>query len=107
MRELLDHVLATATSVHRARQTQVNQFANISRITLLLYDIIINIDREKRLVWDAKFRASTVLYYILRYPVIAFQFFTVFLSPTLPQYVLKLPSCHTHNLILTRLTSKL
>lgn len=47
---------------------------------ILLYDILINLEREKRLVWDAKFRASSVLYYVLRYPVIAFQVFTIFES---------------------------
>ncbi|KAF5358751.1 hypothetical protein D9758_008593 [Tetrapyrgos nigripes] len=52
---------------------------------LLGYDILLNIDREKRLIWEEGFRVSTVLYYILRYPVIAFQIFTLLLGPNLAQ----------------------
>ncbi|KAI0687744.1 hypothetical protein BC835DRAFT_1309104 [Cytidiella melzeri] len=70
-------------SAHEARQTQVNEFANVSRIiilALLLYDILLNLGREKQLVWDTKFRSSSVLYYVVRYPVLAFQIFTIFES---------------------------
>ncbi|KAI0342659.1 hypothetical protein BDW22DRAFT_131793 [Trametopsis cervina] len=80
MGEFIYGLLANAVLPHKLRQTQVNEFANVSRITILLYDILINLEREKRLVWDAKFRASSVLYYVLRYPVIAFQVFTIFES---------------------------
>ncbi|THV04063.1 hypothetical protein K435DRAFT_835517 [Dendrothele bispora CBS 962.96] len=84
MGEVSDHILAVVASAHKARQLQVNEFANASRITLILYDVLLNLDREKRLIWEEKFRASTLLYYILRYPVIAFQIFTLFIAPDLP-----------------------
>jgi len=58
---------------------------------LLAYDILLNLGREKRLVWEESFRISTVLYYILRYPVIAFQVFTLFLAPDLPQVSISIP----------------
>ena len=57
-------------------------------VALLAYDVLINLAREKRLVWDEKFRPSSVLYYLTRYPVVAFQIFNVYASAyTTPQYV--------------------
>lgn len=50
----------------------------------MFYDMILNMGREKRLVWDTKFRASSVVYYTVRYPLIAFQVFQVSWTPTTP-----------------------
>lgn len=49
---------------------------------LLAYDILLNLGREKELIWDTKFRTSSVLYYMTRYPVVAYQVFNVCYSPT-------------------------
>lgn len=54
-------------------------------VALLAYDVLINLAREKRLVWDEKFRPSSVLYYLTRYPVVAFQIFNVVYTPSTPQ----------------------
>ncbi|EKM58239.1 uncharacterized protein PHACADRAFT_252415 [Phanerochaete carnosa HHB-10118-sp] len=43
--------------------------------------------REIDLVWRQKWRASTAIYFLLRYPVVAFQIFNVYASSyTTPQY---------------------
>ncbi|TFK86297.1 hypothetical protein K466DRAFT_587350 [Polyporus arcularius HHB13444] len=55
-------------------------------VTLLAYDVLINLAREKRLVWDETFRPSSVLYYLTRYPVVAYQIFNVVYTPTTPQF---------------------
>ncbi len=52
---------------------------------LLAYDVLINLAREKRLVWDETFRPSSVLYYLTRYPVVAYQIFNVVYTWTTPQ----------------------
>ncbi|RPD79459.1 hypothetical protein L226DRAFT_567567 [Lentinus tigrinus ALCF2SS1-7] len=72
-------------TVHHARQTQINHYAAFSRLALLAYDVLINLAREKRLVWDEKFRPSSVLYYMTRYPVVAYQIFNVVYTPSTPQ----------------------
>lgn len=57
---------------------------------LLGYDILINLSREKRLVWDTDFRPSSVVYYMVRYPVIAYQVFNVSYTPGVTPQVLLL-----------------
>lgn len=49
---------------------------------LLVYDIILMFGREKRYIWDAKFRLSTVLYLLVRYPVIVYQVYQIWMHPT-------------------------
>ncbi|KAL0954097.1 hypothetical protein HGRIS_005243 [Hohenbuehelia grisea] len=86
-------VLVQAVSAHQARKTQVAEFANFSRIALLAYDIVLNLGREKQFIWDDKFRPSHILYYLVRYPVIAFQIFQVTYKPTMPQVQTTQLSC--------------
>ncbi|KAI0700656.1 hypothetical protein C8T65DRAFT_657401 [Cerioporus squamosus] len=64
--------------------SQINHYAAFSRLALLAYDVLINLAREKRLVWDEKFCPSSVLYYLTRYPVVAYQIFNVVYTPTTP-----------------------
>ncbi|EPQ53639.1 hypothetical protein GLOTRDRAFT_130976 [Gloeophyllum trabeum ATCC 11539] len=66
---------------------QVNRYANFSRLALMIYDIVLNLGREKQLVWDTKFRTYSLLYYMSRYPLVPFQVFEVFYTPSMPQYV--------------------
>ena len=57
---------------------------------LLAYDLLLNISREADLIWRQKWRASTVIYFFLRYPVVAFQVFNAYASVhKTPQYVLR------------------
>ncbi|KAH7100891.1 hypothetical protein BKA62DRAFT_830607 [Auriculariales sp. MPI-PUGE-AT-0066] len=70
------HVLA-AVSAHALRSAQVTRFANVSRLALLAWDYLIMLHREKRFVWDAPFRISSVIYYTVRYPVLVFQIFNL------------------------------
>ncbi|KZT21129.1 hypothetical protein NEOLEDRAFT_1181902 [Neolentinus lepideus HHB14362 ss-1] len=79
------HPLVLAVSEHRARLSQVNRYGAYSRLALMFYDMVLNIGREKRLVWDTKFRASSVVYLCVRYPLIAFQVFQVCWTPSTPQ----------------------
>jgi hypothetical protein len=55
---------------------------------MILYDILINISREKRLVWEAPFRISTLVYYMARYPPIAYEMFGVIYRPGVTPQVL-------------------
>ncbi|TFK52117.1 hypothetical protein OE88DRAFT_1605752, partial [Heliocybe sulcata] len=55
------------------------------RLALMFYDMFLNIGREKRLVWDSKFRASSVVYLCVRYPLVAFQVFQVSWTTSTPQ----------------------
>lgn len=68
-------------TAHHTREIQIDKYAAYSRLTLLAYDILLNLPREKRLVWDSKFRASSILYYMVRYPVIVYQVFNVSYIP--------------------------
>ncbi|RDX42037.1 hypothetical protein OH76DRAFT_1363513, partial [Lentinus brumalis] len=68
--------------------SQINHYAAFSRLALLAYDVLISLAREKRLVWDETFRPSSVLYYLTRYPVVAYQIFNVVYTPTTPQVIL-------------------
>lgn len=47
---------------------------------LLVYDILLNAAREKELIWTQRWRTSTVLYLLIRYPVMAFQIFSIHAS---------------------------
>lgn len=62
-------------------------FAHCNLPALLAYDLLLSASREKHLVWDQKFRVSSVIYLFLRYPVIAFQVFNVCISYTAQQEV--------------------
>lgn len=42
--------------------------------------MLLNFSREKELIWTQQWRASTAIYFFLRYPVIAFQIFNVYIS---------------------------
>lgn len=66
--------------IDAARKSQVNNSAAYSRLALLAYELIINLGREKELIWEQKWRASTLIYFLLRYPVFAFQIFNVYTS---------------------------
>ncbi|KAF8995710.1 hypothetical protein BDQ17DRAFT_1365344 [Cyathus striatus] len=70
-----------AESIHKLRQTQINTYAAYSHITLYAYDILLNLAREKQLIWADPFRFSSILYYFVRYPVIAKQIFSLFSNP--------------------------
>ncbi|KIP11194.1 hypothetical protein PHLGIDRAFT_125075 [Phlebiopsis gigantea 11061_1 CR5-6] len=59
---------------------RVSQSAAFSRLTLLAYDIILNAPREKELIWDQRWRVSTAIYFVIRYPVLAFQIFNVYIT---------------------------
>ncbi|KAF9554679.1 hypothetical protein CPC08DRAFT_712689 [Agrocybe pediades] len=67
----------SVASLHALRQTQINTYAAYSRITLWTFDLLINLDREQELIWSEGLRASSLLYYAVRYPVIARQIFYV------------------------------
>ncbi|KAI0703429.1 hypothetical protein BC835DRAFT_1318818 [Cytidiella melzeri] len=69
-------------AIHFARQSQVNKCAAYSRLALLTYDLVLSASREKELIWQREFRSSSVIYVILRYPVIAFQLFNVVIGHT-------------------------
>ncbi|KZV78425.1 hypothetical protein EXIGLDRAFT_783855 [Exidia glandulosa HHB12029] len=77
------HVLASL-SPHAARQSQVMTSANVSRLALLVWDYVINLDCERRFIWQKDFRASSALYYTIRYPVVAFQIFNLLSDKTDP-----------------------
>ncbi|TFK46600.1 hypothetical protein OE88DRAFT_1667198 [Heliocybe sulcata] len=74
----------SAVSEHQARVSQVNKYADFSRLALMFYDMLLNLGREKRLTWDSKFRASSVVYLCVRYPVVAFQVFQVCWTTSTP-----------------------
>ncbi|GJE94550.1 hypothetical protein PsYK624_107200 [Phanerochaete sordida] len=67
-------------AIHAAMESHVNKCAAYSRLALLAYDLLLNTGREVDLVWRQKWRASTAIYFFLRYPVIAFQIFNVYAS---------------------------
>ncbi|KAF4615696.1 hypothetical protein D9613_012526 [Agrocybe pediades] len=67
----------SVASLHALRQTQIDTYAAYSRITLWTFDLLINLDREQELIWSEGLRASSLLYYAVRYPVIARQIFYV------------------------------
>ncbi|KAF8523517.1 hypothetical protein BU17DRAFT_63803 [Hysterangium stoloniferum] len=50
-------------------------------VALYVWDILINLQREKELMWDKKFKASTFLYFMVRYPVIAKSIFQIIYTP--------------------------
>ncbi|EIM87610.1 uncharacterized protein STEHIDRAFT_121205 [Stereum hirsutum FP-91666 SS1] len=94
----------TAATVHKLRQTQINHYAAISRVALLAYDILLNLGREKEYVWDRKFRMSSVLYYMTRYPVVAYQVFNVCYSTTTPNCDAIDKATWAISLVLTRIS---
>ncbi|KAJ3804632.1 hypothetical protein F5876DRAFT_70469 [Lentinula aff. lateritia] len=62
-------------------------FTPIAEASLLVYDITINMGREVRLVWNVtdRFRWSNVIYFTNRYPVLAYQIWSVCYTPNIPQ----------------------
>ncbi|KZV66581.1 hypothetical protein PENSPDRAFT_688876 [Peniophora sp. CONT] len=78
-------VLADVASTHAARKAQIAMYVGVARVALIIYDILICLDRESRYVWQAKFRVSSLLYYTVRYPVLAYQIFSVAYTPSTPQ----------------------
>ncbi|KAF8523522.1 hypothetical protein BU17DRAFT_63806 [Hysterangium stoloniferum] len=84
--------------VFQAQQTQMERFASYSRIVvdlfpdnypasvaLYVWDILINLQREKEFIWDKKFKASTLLYFMARYPLIARSIFQIAFTLETPQ----------------------
>ncbi|KAJ3889079.1 hypothetical protein GG344DRAFT_67395 [Lentinula edodes] len=59
----------------------------LNLVALLVYDITINMGREVRLVWSTsdRFRWSNVIYFTNRYPVVAYQIWSVCYTPNIPQ----------------------
>ncbi|KAJ3862875.1 hypothetical protein EV359DRAFT_65281 [Lentinula novae-zelandiae] len=59
----------------------------LNLVALLAYDITINMGREVRLVWSTsdRFRWSNVIYFTNRYPVVAYQIWSVCYTPNIPQ----------------------
>lgn len=49
---------------------------------ILAYDILLMFGREKQYIWDSKFRTSTVLYALVRYPVVFYQVYQICMHPT-------------------------
>ncbi|KIJ25337.1 hypothetical protein M422DRAFT_50814 [Sphaerobolus stellatus SS14] len=87
MTPALLHLAARAVqSIHVLREKQVDTLATYSRITLYVYDILLNIDREKALIWKEGLRPSSLLYYLVRYPVIAKQIYFLLSTPQIPKY---------------------
>ncbi|KZV92265.1 hypothetical protein EXIGLDRAFT_769133 [Exidia glandulosa HHB12029] len=100
------HVLASL-SPHAARQSQVMTSANVSRLALLVWDYVINLDRERRFIWQKDFRASSALYYTIRYPVVAFQIFNLLSDKTDPHCNAYDQLCFTLSITIPRLIPNL
>ncbi|VDB95655.1 unnamed protein product [Peniophora sp. CBMAI 1063] len=102
------NVLAAAVSAHAARKAQIGMYVGVARVALIVYDILICLGRESRYVWNTKFRVSSVLYYAVRYPVLAYQIFSIAYTPTTPQVSLSICNIHTvasSRIVLTSPTS--
>ncbi|GAW05826.1 hypothetical protein LENED_007708 [Lentinula edodes] len=69
------------------RKQQIANYAAFAKLALLVYDITINMGREVRLVWSTsdRFRWSNVIYFTNRYPVVAYQIWSVCYTPNIPQ----------------------
>ncbi|KAJ4464175.1 hypothetical protein C8R41DRAFT_860396 [Lentinula lateritia] len=68
------------------RKQQIANYAAFAKLALLAYDITINMGRELRLVWSTsdRFRWSNVIYFTNRYPVVAYQIWSVCYTPNIP-----------------------
>ncbi|KAF8523468.1 hypothetical protein BU17DRAFT_85772 [Hysterangium stoloniferum] len=73
-------------SLFQAREIHLNVISSYSRIALCIWDILINLAREKELIWTEGFKASTLLYYMVRYPVFAKIIFQAVATPETPKY---------------------
>ncbi|KAJ4464375.1 hypothetical protein J3R30DRAFT_485584 [Lentinula aciculospora] len=86
---LVERTIMGNTSVleYDLRKQQIANYAAFAKLALLIYDIFINMDREVRLVWSTsdRFRWSNVIYYTNRYPVLAYQIWSVCYTPRTPQ----------------------
>ncbi|KAJ3984212.1 hypothetical protein F5890DRAFT_1474730 [Lentinula detonsa] len=69
------------------RKQQIANYAAFAKLALLIYDIFINLDREVRLVWSTsdRFRWSNAIYFTNRYPVVAYQIWSICYTPKTPQ----------------------
>ncbi|KIK58839.1 hypothetical protein GYMLUDRAFT_262371 [Collybiopsis luxurians FD-317 M1] len=65
------------------RKQQIATYTAYSRLALLLYEIIINLDREVQLVWSTcgSFQWSNVIYLMNRYPLVAHLIWNVYNTP--------------------------
>ncbi|KIK51662.1 hypothetical protein GYMLUDRAFT_50395 [Collybiopsis luxurians FD-317 M1] len=68
------------------RQQLIASYAANAKLVLLLYEIFVNFDREVHLVWStcSSFRWSNVIYFLNRYPVLAYQIWSVVYTPAIP-----------------------
>ncbi|KAE9410086.1 hypothetical protein BT96DRAFT_931551 [Gymnopus androsaceus JB14] len=77
--------LASAALQHKLIKVRINDYAAYAKLTLLMYEIVINLGREVKLVWSTSFRWSNVIYFMNRYPVVAFQLWSVCYTTSTPQ----------------------
>ncbi|KIK58838.1 hypothetical protein GYMLUDRAFT_45133 [Collybiopsis luxurians FD-317 M1] len=68
------------------RKQQIATYAAYSKLALLLYEVIINLDREVLLVWSTcdSFQWSNTIYLVNRYPLVAYQIWNVYYTPYMP-----------------------
>ncbi|KIK58840.1 hypothetical protein GYMLUDRAFT_45136 [Collybiopsis luxurians FD-317 M1] len=68
------------------QKQQIVTYSGYSKLALLLYEIIINLDREVQLVWSTcgTFHWSNVIYFVNRYPLVAYEVWNIFYTPYLP-----------------------
>ncbi|KIK56305.1 hypothetical protein GYMLUDRAFT_248050 [Collybiopsis luxurians FD-317 M1] len=73
---------------HDLRKQLIANYAAYAKLALLFYEILVNFDREVRLVWGTcdSFRWSNVIYFVNRYPVVAYQIWSICYTPKIPQY---------------------
>ncbi|KAJ3781604.1 hypothetical protein GGU10DRAFT_390495 [Lentinula aff. detonsa] len=76
----------TAVLEYDLRKQQIANYAAFAKLALLVYDIFINLDREVRLVWSTsdRFRWSNAIYFTNRYPVVAYQIWSICYTPKTP-----------------------
>ncbi|KAE9394488.1 hypothetical protein BT96DRAFT_998492 [Gymnopus androsaceus JB14] len=79
--------IRAALTAAAEEEIRVVNYANYAKTTVLAYEILINLGREVDLVWSAKFRWSSLIYFMNRYPVVAFQIWELCYSTKIPQYV--------------------
>ncbi|KAJ3994461.1 hypothetical protein F5050DRAFT_1713674 [Lentinula boryana] len=77
----------TSVLEYDLRKQQIANYAAFAKLALLVYDIFINLDREVRLVWSTsdRFRWSNAIYFTNRYPVVAYQIWSICYTPKTPQ----------------------
>ncbi|EIW82577.1 hypothetical protein CONPUDRAFT_163712 [Coniophora puteana RWD-64-598 SS2] len=75
-----------AAIVFAAKEGQISKLTSYSRLALVVWDIVVNMRREVDLIWRPKFRFSSLLYLMVRYPIIAYSIWAV-------GYKLSTPHC--------------